>query len=585
MDFWNFSDITFLTFFIAVVSSLAIIVFLIITLSTFSKNETKGTKQIKNETFNTRIYVIDVKKNVVTYFSKSNLRAKKHVDLNGFYQRFNPEDVEKVKSWIFNICLDFKNADPYLEIDILSDKGKDSYFSLLKLLKYNAVEGLIHAESHVLKYISSSGIQKKSNRKGLPTGLIKRGDMEEIVNKEKSAKGFTFAIRFYYKKQTITSNEKIERYMMMTLKNVVYPFGTNSRYPRQIIDEGENEILLFDLKIDSTEEAMKVAKSISADLKKCIGVNGFANSIDFAIGVIQNSEYYQDFNSIIFKAQESCMSGQHNGTDVVMYQKQASPLVELDKYKHEISKLLKPNGLRYLFRPIIDTHKHKVLGYFSYVKAYDTPFSNYKEMAKYASMFQKSTDLFATVAKYVIQKFSSEAEDSTMKVFLRASFLDINNIVPVLNQISEIKKVKVVLVFDEQEINENSENLESLNQSLKAIREGKFRIAMLMKDKNLLLDSSVYENFDYFVAGSSMIGEIKINNRSRLSIHSLIEQLLKYNKPIIATDLESWQSIELILKSGISIISTEVISPSNDMLLPIEKKKLDKLVEMDEKYN
>ena len=82
-----------------------------------------------------------------------------------------------------------------------------------------------------------------------------------------------------------------------------------------------------------------------------------------------------------------------------------------------------------------------------------------------------------------------------------------------------------------------------------------------------------------------MIGEIKVNNRSRLSIHTLIEQLLKYKKPIIATDLESWQSIELIIKSGVSIISTEVVSPSNDMLLPIDKKKMDRLVDLDDKYN
>ena len=105
---------------------------------------------------------------------------------------------------------------------------------------------------------------------------------------------------------------------------------------------------------------------------------------------------------------------------------------------------------------------------------------------------------------------------------------------------------------------------------------------MLMKDKNLLLDPSVYYNFDYFVAGSMMIGEIKKNNRVRLSIHSLIESLLKYHRPIIATDLEGWQSIELIIKSGVSIVSSETISSSNDMLLPLEKKKIEKLITMDD---
>ena len=77
-------------------------------------------------------------------------------------------------------------------------------------------------------------------------------------------------------------------------------------------------------------------------------------------------------------------------------------------------------------------------------------------------------------------------------------------------------------MFNEQEINENATHLELLNDSLKSLRSDGFELAMLMKDKNLLLDPSVYYNFDYVVAGSMMIGEIKKNNRIRLSIHSLI---------------------------------------------------------------
>ena len=57
----------------------------------------------------------------------------------------------------------------------------------------------------------------------------------------------------------------------------------------------------------------------------------------------------------------------------------------------------------------------------------------------------------------------------------------------------------------------------------------------------------------------------------------LFEQLLKYHQPIIATDLEGWQAIELIIQSGVKIVSSEAISPSNDMLLPIEKKRAAKL--------
>jgi hypothetical protein len=70
----------------------------------------------------------------------------------------------------------------------------------------------------------------------------------------------------------------------------------------------------------------------------------------------------------------------------------------------------------------------------------------------------------------------------------------------------------------------------------------------------------------------------------RLSIHTLIEQLMKFSQPIIATDLEGWPAVELIIKSGISIVSSEAIAPSNDMLLPVEKKRVEKLHGMYENF-
>ena len=139
-------------------------------------------------------------------------------------------------------------------------------------------------------------------------------------------------------------------------------------------------------------------------------------------------------------------------------------------------------------------------------------------------------------------------------------------------------------MFDEQEINENSGNVELLLHTLESLKDKGFELALSLKDKNLLLKDSVYFMFHYFVVGSAMMEEVKENNRIRLSLYALIESLLKYNRPIIATDLEGWQAVELIIKSGINYISSDAISASNDMLLPIEKKKMEKVTAMADKY-
>ena len=584
MKWFDFTNVPFIIFTVLVSLVLVFLLFLVISLVISSNRDFKYIERMKAESTTLRIFVIDVKKNSVIYFNRSDLRNKKQIDLNSFYSHFHSNDVDKIKAWIYSICTNYKTADKYLEADVIVNHGKTTYFSLLKLLKYDPNEGVIHLESFILKYITPNNTPNKKKKKSTFTGVVKRSTMESLIVKEKSLKGFTFAIRFYYIRQKVLSNDKIERYMIMTLKNVIYPFSSNPRISRQIIDTGENELLLFDLRIASRDEAMVLATSIAHSIKKCIGVNGFADSINFSIGVVENAQYYQDLDSMILKAQEACMSAQHHGQEILLYQKQAAPLVEIDRYREEVENLMQPNSIRYLFRPIFDVKKRCTIGYFEYVKAYNTPFTSFAEMSKYASKVNMSKEFFAMIARYVIPKFASEKQEDYWRLFMLVSLQDIDHMSEILKQIPQSRDVHLVLVFNEQEINENSSNLELLNDSLKALRTDGFELAMLMKDKNLLLDSSVYYNFDYFVAGSMMIGEIRKNNRIRLSIHSLIESLLKYHRPIIATDLEGWQAIELIIKSGVDIVSSETISPSNDMLLPLEKKKEEKLITMDDSY-
>ena len=585
MKWFDFSDNTFVLYTVITIVILGFLAFIAVSFAISSVRDHKYVERMKAESTTVRIYIIDAKNNSVIYFNRSDLKSKKRIDMNSFYSHFHINDIDKIKEWIFSICTNYKTADKYLEADVLVNHGRFTYFSLLKLLKYDPNEGIIHLESFILKYITPNNApNKKKKKKALFTGVVKRSTMESLIVKEKSLKGFTFAIRFYYIRQKVLSNDKIERYMIMTLKNVIYPYASNPRISRQIIDSGDNELLLFDLRIATRDEAMILATSIAHSIKKCIGVNGFADSVNFSIGVVENAQYYQDLDSMIAKAQEACMSAQHNGQEILLYQKQATSLVETERYRQEVENLMRPNSLRFLFRPIFDVSKRRTLGYFEYVKAYDSPFASFAEMSKYAARVGLNKEFFALICRYVIPKFASESQEDHWRLFMLVSLQDIDHMAEILNQIPQTKHIHLVLVFNEQEINENASHLQLLNDSLKALHNNHFELAMLMKDKNLLLDPSVYTNFDYFVAGSMMIGEIRKNNRIRLSIHSLIESLLKYHRPIIATDLESWQAVELIIKSGVNIVSSEVVSPSNDMLLPLEKKKEEKLIAMDDNY-
>ena len=585
MEFGNFQDTKFVIFFATLLILFLFLVGIIVVFAISKYSDRKFEERVDYESTTTRIYIIDVKKNKIIQLNKSDMAHKVTYDLYSFYSSFHPNDSERVKDWIFKICVNPKEAGEYLEADVLiNGTARKICFSLLRLLDYKPESGLIHLESHILKYITPLNAPKKKNDNRAPVGIVKRSQIMQMVNSNKSLSGYSYCIRFFYTSQKVISNDKIERYMVMNLKNVIYTFANSPKLPRQILDNGDNEIFLFDLRISNNETALQLANSISRSLKKQMEVNGFSGYIDFAIGMVENKQFYQDSDVIEERAREACISGQTNGKDVVLYHRNASGNVDMIKYSEQIEHLLNDGVLRYLYRPIINVKTSQTIGYFEFVKAYDSPFSSFSEMSKYASRINKNLELFTLVAKNVISKFSSEVQSSDSLLFLTVSMIDINNIASIINQIPHHDRVKIVLVFDEQEINENSQNIELLSSTLLGLRNNRFELALSLKDKNLLLDDRIYFMFHYFVVGSAMMEEVKHNNRIRLSLYALLESLMKYNRPIIATDLEGWQAVELIIKSGIQYISSDAVAPSNDMLLPVEKKKMEKVVQLANKY-
>ena len=241
MELWNFNDINFVIFFATILLAAILVIAVTIFFALQTNSEKKYAMQLSQESSSTIIYMINVKQNRVIYFNKSDMKHKIDSDLASFYNTFHPNDVEKVKSWIFSICLDVKKADEYLEADVLMSNNKRPYFSLLHLLKYNPEVGLVHLENRVLKYITPNNAPKaRLNKKKTPTGIVKRSVIQSLVNKNKSLRGYSYCIRFFYTKQKTLSNNKIERHMIMTFKNVIYPYASTPRVPRQIIYGGEN---------------------------------------------------------------------------------------------------------------------------------------------------------------------------------------------------------------------------------------------------------------------------------------------------------------------------------------------------------
>lgn len=561
------------------------IVVIIIAFSKIKKRSTSFSKTIKNRKTSFRIFRINLKNNNVVYFNKNSIRKKKTVNLNTFYSNFVQEDYSKLIEWFDSIKKDWKNADQFLEtnVGLTNETGKSSknLFCLLKLINYNEKTEIITLESHLLQYIENKKIGIFNNKK---YGALQRSIIQTIYKKCKKTFGYSFGVRFFLQKEEAVLNNKIEKYKTLIVKNKVYAFNTEENR-NLMLDENDNEIIIFNFNMTERGQAIRFAKVLNEILKKTIQTNGFDNSLSFTISIIDNSQYVDDLDEIIKKAQEGCIVAQQKEQEILMYKNRFDINHELRKYESQINKLLQPGTLRYLFQPVVDTENQRIFAYTASIKAYNNPFSNYREMSNFATRVGKNKELFSILCNRVLNKFKSESVSGRVKLVLPVTVVDLDYIDEIVSQIPAFENVSLILSFYSNDINENSSDLEFIINSFNKIKRLGIEIALLFKDKNLLLESDFYSHFDYFFVDASMLEKIRKESVIRLSIHSLVESLLVFNKKIIAINIDNMQSVELIIKTGITLVASDAISAPNDMLLPIEPKKMKKLKDINESFN
>ena len=190
-------------------------------------------------------------------------------------------------------------------------------------------------------------------------------------------------------------------------------------------------------------------------------------------------------------------------------------------------------------------------------------------------------ELFATVTRTGVGKFIQENPNQSYRLYIPLSYNDINYVNRIFAHIARIKETKIVLVMNERELSDIvDEQNEGFLNTIHQFKTKGFEVALAIDNNELPCKPIIYESFDMFIL--SVKGHINHKNASTSmpSFQRLIEKLLHYNKVIIATDIPTWDILELVVKFGINIISSEAISPKSENVLPIAKKSLDKIMKI-----
>ncbi len=570
----DFTNPVFLTLAIVTLLVVLFILGMIVSFGVGSGLERRKNKSVSVKNRSYSIFIIDKRENSVTTFSLSDLANKQTMSLTSFYALAVESQVTKLKEWVDKISNN--EVSPFLEIDVLNDNRKNSTRTLLKVVNYDKLTGKIILQSEHIASISNYETKKKTNKSDM--GIVSRSDISSEFDTMKSIKGYTFAIRFSYLGNRVTVTDVAEQYLYTRLKYTICSFATHKRANRKILEVNTNELVLFDMQIASSDEAVQLAISIVDAIKKELRKDSNGSSIHFGVGIVQNAQYYHDFNSLLEKAEQVSIHAQQlTDCDYFLFDKSSRVVLQSENYIQNIDAILEGGHLSITYRPIVDCFNKRILGYFSYVNGSKVIFNNFNEIMKYSSKYGRSRELLDYIERQIVPVFSASDRTNGASLFVEASMFATDHIANVLSQIQTVNKIDLILLFDEQEVCDNASEIDLVVNKLKELHNLGYGLALSISDKTLLLDSKINNEFDYFVVKAVNIKTKERMNSITHSYYSIIASLQRYNKPIIVTDIPTRHFVDIIIQSGINLVSSDTNGPSSEMVMPISEKRMKEL--------
>ncbi len=536
-----------------------------------------------------RIIIVNAPRQEVTSFSLGDMKNKREQSLNSFYNSFPSAERVKLNDWI-NSILNGSNDVPYFLISYQrKNKSKKSERKALhyffRLVNADPTTGIIHLES----YLIDKSFRTRNARKMLSS----ESELAESLRANGSTSGMTFCFKLVEKETTYKSKNSKPQKIDLDKKFVDYV----SRYAvgnQKILNLAPGELAIANFTFNDLSQgllfALEVIYGVTAQLSEDLGKSAKTLSqFQIKCGFLLNKDCLGDSDVILRQVSILANSIVNTPRPIAIYEKVNTPLAAYSEepqsdFDNEITRLIEEKRISYTFRPVYDAKRMKIYGYISRFSPVNSSFTTATQMKNYAVRTGCLQTLLTAIMKNTIPKFISERSNKEHRLFFRVKMDERDVCVPILMRSRIVKESNLYLTYGADDI-QNSLDAMGLDKFLSQTEElrGKgIRFAMILKNNILDLDHRIYEKCDAFFVDLSSEDNFDKDARIRSELHVLVEGLLKYKKPIIATNLTTWNIVEMVVRSGIDYISSDMVAPYEKMMKPLPSKSVTKLQFMKE---
>lgn len=567
----------YISLFLLAIAILAMVISLCVASSVHEKFE----EEIESTMNSSRIYILDIVNHKVRYFnvmSPSDISPEE--PLSDFYNRFPSSERAGIVAWI-NALSDesTENVPDFYEIDINVQKGKRTYFSMLELDSINREKGIIHLQSYLLKSLVNN---PKTTEEG--HGLASMKQYESAMASSSKRKGFSIAIRLRYRSIQERS-DPMDPLTFVQVRNVIYPLCGNRRL---LLKLDGNSLLLGDFHASAKPDGLRLGKALYSAVSRYLSLNAKVQKIDFRIVIVEHRLFQNRTEAIIEQANKTAIYGFEEANKVIVYERGREAILDnyedpSSTFRTEVERIIHDNKISVKFRPIFDVKNERVFGYLSLAAPFNSYFESMKDLHDYAFKTGDDKALFSTVVRNTVPTFLAENRLKSARLFLPIYFEDRAFMLPILSKMPGVASSNLVFLFNENDVKAHFEPEadDGILENIREIKAKGYHVGIFFEDPELSLPSSIYESYDYFVCGFGFAGSAtSMDAKIRSKLHSIVEKLLKYKRPIIASDIEGWDAVEIIVRSNVNFISSDAFAPYEPMLNPPANKSIKRIKDM-----
>ncbi len=518
-------------------------------------------RYIKNNEITVRTFIINKHDKTVRFFDKNNIRNVRGSTLDQFLSQFSADQVDKINNWLDELLKKTSKVEEYLEVEIYIDRLKKKCITILKCTHVDYEKKIIHLDSYLFLHLAvRNKIGRKNNDVLLEDALKK-------LRIHPALKGYTYHFKITcFKGPTIVP---INRLLFTQIKEI----ATSLAYPpyKFLTEITDNEFAIIDTRSNEQNAAMDFVHHLVNSIRCFLEMNGLLNITTIAVGMVSNSYFPGNIRKLVSKAEEMSQIAYEKNCLIVTYNKDM--LSNQDgAYTSEIEQIIKEKKLQYSFTPVFDVNKCKVIGYINNTTPVNASAKTMNELYLRSVKAEESKKLLQAIVKDAYGIFNSQNTDDDNMIFLFMKLSDAHSFLS-FARLSAVKETNTVAIFDEYDVQYYKNNNKDLGDIIAKFKAKKIMPCLRLSDKSLILDGSIYALFSYFIVAFKSDDKI---HRSTTAIdidHRLIvEKLLKYNRPIIVSNVVGWTNIELLVRSGINYIaSPTLVNGDRNLAIPNSK--------------